>query len=100
VRKLEVNGEARSTTQVFNLEGETSTNPVPMGRGEYKTRTSWEKNKLVTLGTQTVTNRNGQRDLPIKEEFSLSKDGKELTLKTTRTTARGKATSKMVYRKQ
>jgi hypothetical protein len=89
-------------TQVFRLDGSESVNPGFLSGGEVRSRTSWDKDKLVTLGTQRATRagRSGGQDIVIKQEFSLSKDGKTLTVKTTETTAREQINSKEVYVKQ
>jgi hypothetical protein len=79
-------GPARDFVQVFNLDGSESANPGIPGGGEYRSRTSWDKLKLVTLGTMQPSGPDNaaRLDIVIKEEFSLSKDGKTLTLKTSR----------------
>jgi hypothetical protein len=89
-------------TQVFRLDGSESVNPGFLSGGEVRSRTSWDKDKLVTLGTQRASRsgRSGGQDIVIKQEFSLSKDGKTLTVKTTETTAREQINSKEVYVKQ
>jgi hypothetical protein len=89
-------------TQVFNLDGSESVNAGFLAGGEVRSRTSWDKDKLVTLGTQKAPRASGSggQDIVIKQEFSLSKDGKTLTVKTTETTGRGQINSKEVYIKQ
>jgi hypothetical protein len=89
-------------TQVFRLDGSESVNPGFLSGGEARSRTSWDKDKLVTLGTQRASRagRGGGQDIVIKQEFSLSKDGKTLTVKTTETTGREQVNSKEVYVKQ
>jgi hypothetical protein len=89
-------------TQVFKLDGGESVNPGFLAGGEVRSRTSWDKDKLVTLGTQRAPGASGSggQDIVIKQEFSLSKDGKTLTVKTTETAARGQINSKEVYVKQ
>ncbi len=76
----------REFAQVFRLDGSESVNPAAPGAGEIRSRTSWSKNNLVTLGTLTMRGDSRAADnIVFKQEFSLSKDGKTLTLKTTRT---------------
>mgnify|MGYP001139473046 CR=1 FL=1 len=89
-------------TQVFRLDGSESVNPGFLGGGEVRSRTSWDKGKLVTLGTQRAPRASGRggQDIVIKQEFSLSKDGKTLTVKITETTGRGQINSKEVYVRQ
>ena len=91
-RKAVVNGEDRSVAQVYKLDGSDSVNPVFLGQGQVTTKTSWDKDKLVTLGSQKISGRETGAQIAIKEEYSLSKDGKVLTLKATRTSSQGSAT--------
>jgi hypothetical protein len=88
--------------QIFNLDGSESVNPVPAGRGELRTRTSWDKGKLVTLGTQQPSGSDdaARLDIVVKQEFSLSKDGKTLTVKTSRSTSRGQVTTTQTFTRQ
>jgi hypothetical protein len=99
-RKSSTGDEEQDRTQVYSLTGETKSNPAPMGRGEMKTRSVWNKEKLVNTGTQTIQTPGGEREITLKEEYSLSKDGRELTVKNTRNTPMGEMTSKLVYKKQ
>jgi len=39
-------------------------------------------------------------EMTVKEEYSLSKDGKTLTIKTTRNTPRGEMSSKQVFNRK
>jgi hypothetical protein len=83
----------REYTETFLLDGSESVNPGFSGGGEMRSRTSWDNNKLVTLGTQQMSRSGGAAsDVVIKQEFSLSKDGKTLTFKTSRT-ANGRSVS-------
>ena len=99
-RKVNFNGQDRSTEQKFSLDGSENTNPAMMGRGELKSKSKWKKDKLVTEGTQQVTTPNGDFEIGVIEELSLSEDGKVLTIKTTRSTPQGENTSKQVFNKQ
>ena len=77
--------------QIFKLGGDESVNPGAPAGGELKSRTSWNKDKLLTLGTiqPSGSDDSARRDVVFKQEFSISKDGKTLTLKTSRTGSRG-----------
>jgi hypothetical protein len=86
--------------QVFMLDGGESVNPGFPAGGEMRSRTSWDKEKLVTLGTQKASGANIASEIVVKQEFSLSKNGKTLTLKTTQSSARGGFTFKQVFVKQ
>jgi len=83
----------REYTETFLLDGSESVNSGFLGGGEIRSRTSWDNNKLVTLGTQQM-NSSGRAasDIVIKQELSVTKDGKTLTFKTNRT-ANGRSVS-------
>lgn len=97
-RQFTGNGDTHSMTQVYDLTGKPSTNQ--MGRGSFSTTSTWKNETLVSEGTQSMSTQSGNFDMKVKEEMSLSKDGKELTIKTTRSTPRGDRTSKLVFVKQ
>jgi hypothetical protein len=99
-RNFTVNGKEQTITQKFALDGSQNTNPSSNGRGEFVSTSTWKNNKLTNLGTQTVTSQQQSNDTTLKEEYSLSKDGKVLTIKTTRTTQRGSTSSKQVFNRQ
>ncbi len=99
-RKVNFNGQDRSVEQKFSLDGSENTNTAAMGRGELKSKTKWKKDKLVTEGTQQVSTPNGDFEIGMIEEYSLSEDGKVLTIKTTRSSPQGENTSKQVFNKQ
>ena len=99
-RSYTVNGEDKTVSQKFALDGSQNTNPASNGRGEFKSTSIWKNDRLTNTGTQTMTMRDQSYDITLKEEYSLSKDGKTLTIKTTRTTPRGETNNKQVFRKQ
>lgn len=99
-RKINFNGQERSIDQKFTLDGSQNTNPAAMGRGEFKSKTKLKKDKLVIEGTQQITTPNGDMEIGSIEEYSLSEDGKILTIKATRSTPQGERTSKQVFNKQ
>ncbi len=96
-------GKEQDFVQVFKLDGSESVNrALPPGGGELKSRTSWNKEKLVTLGSQQPSGSNdaARLNIVIKQELTLSKDGKTLTLKTSRSTPRGQITSTETFSRQ
>jgi len=99
-RNFTVNGKEQTITQKFALDGSQNTNPSSNGRGEFVSTSTWKNNKLTNLGTQTVALQEQSNDTTLREEYSLSKDGKVLTIKTTRTTQRGSTNSKQVFNRQ
>jgi hypothetical protein len=100
-RRFAVDGEDQTITQKFLLDGSESRNPGSNGRGEFVSRSTWKNGKLVNTGTQNSSTRGQSYSSTVKEEYSLSKDGKVLTIKTTRMNPRGGETSfKQVFNKQ
>jgi hypothetical protein len=100
-RKFTIDGEDQTITQEFLLDGSETRNPGSNGRGEFVSRSTWKNGKLVNSGTQDSSTRGQSYSSSVKEEYSLSKDGKVLTIKTTRTTARGgETTFKQVFNRQ
>jgi hypothetical protein len=92
-RKFTIDGEDQTIAQKFLLDGSETTNPGSNGHGEFVSRSTWKKGKLVNWGTQNSSARGQSYSSSVKEEYSMSKDRKVLTIKTTRTTPRGRATS-------
>jgi hypothetical protein len=99
-RNFTVNGKEQAIAQTFALDGSQSSNPASNGRGEFVSRSTWKNDKLINLGTQTTTLRDQTYDITVKEEYSISKDGRTLTIKTSRTTPRGGTSSKQVFNKR
>ena len=71
-----------------------------MGRGEMVSKSRWDGGTLVIEGTQKISSPRGEMEIATKEAYSLSEDGKVLTITTTRTTPQGERTTKQVYNKQ
>ena len=99
-RKFSDAGEDRTISQKFALDGSESTNPASNGQGQLISRSTWRDNRLVNSGTQTSTGRLQNYEMNVNEEYTLSKDGKKLTIKTTRFSRRGEMTLKQVFKKQ
>ncbi len=100
IKHLAAAGEEgeREFAQIFRLDGSESVNPAAPGAAEIRSRTSWDKNKLVTLGELSLRSQNRAADaIVFKQEFSLSKDLKTLTVKTTRTRAGRTTTVKETF---
>ncbi len=85
----------------FMLDGSESANSGFGGSGTIRSRSSWNKDKLVTLGTQqTSPSDRAASDVVIKQEMSISKDGKTLTIRTTRTLNGRSSTREDTYARQ
>jgi hypothetical protein len=93
-------GEPRQTEMKLTLDGKQSTVSGMMGR-EMKATAKLEGEKLVvdTKGS-FQTPQGDTREISTHDEYSLSSDGKVLTITTTRPTPQGDRTSKQVFNKQ
>ena len=102
-RALSAATRERSTTVTYNTTGQETTESTPRG-GSIVSRASWEGNKLVITSTRTMTRprrgETGERKIEEKDVWSLSPDGRTLTIEETRQTSRGERTAKTVFNKQ
>jgi len=92
-------GRGRTRDQKYKLDGSETTVASANGRGEIKSKARLQGNALVIEGTQKVTNKRGEMDVKLREEWSLSEDGKTLTITTSRTARRRDQSSKQVFTK-
>ena len=76
---------------VYMVQVPNSPNPVKVS-----TKATLKKNKFVVI----MTSFNPQGKSEQRREYSLSKDGKTLTLNTTNTSMKGQLVQKQVYQKQ
>jgi hypothetical protein len=93
-RKLEFQGEERTQELKYTTDGKPNTNQGFRGR-TINSKTYWEGSKLVTEATRETP----QGTVETKEIYSLSDDGKTLTIETSRKDVGG-AGRKLVYVKQ
>ena len=85
----------QTTKSVYKLDGSESVNTT--GRGESKSKCKWEGAKLVIATTSVF----GERTINMTAAYSLSADGKVLTVEQTRPSQDGTdVKSTMVYNKQ
>jgi hypothetical protein len=89
----------RGFSQEFTLDGREVENESGSG-GVMVTRSRWNKSTLIHEGTQQIMLGNREVDLLIREEFSLSRDGKVLTIKTRRATPLGQAETRQTFQKE
>jgi hypothetical protein len=85
----------RVETASHNLDGTESVNKLPSGN-EKKSRSSWVGSTLVTTSSTEM----GGTIVPSTEVFSLSPDGKVLTIDVTMRMATREVKRKLVYRKK
>jgi hypothetical protein len=84
---------------VYTTNGKENKNPGMRG-GEFRSKTRWDKGKLVTKGTQTIESPMGTIDLEITETRTLSGDGKTLVIETRTVTPQGERTRRQVFVKR
>jgi len=89
LRRFTAAGRERSIAQRFALDGSQCFNPASDGRGDFTSRSEWKKGKLINSGAGTIVADGPRIEIYIQEEFSLSKNGKKLTIKTMHTTPQG-----------
>ena len=82
-------------TLVYKLDGTESVNK--MGMGEAKSKVTFEGGNLVITSKQAIQTQAGNMEIDTKEVYTLA--GNVLTIQTSRTTARGETSRKLVYNK-
>ncbi len=93
--------EPRETESKYSLEGKESTVAGMMGRGEMKAMAKMQGDKLVIDSKGSFQTPNGDtREVSTHDEYTLSADGKTLTITSTRPTPQGDRTSKQVFNKK
>jgi hypothetical protein len=90
----------KPATQVnYLLNGNENT--VTDERGNpFLYRATWNNDQLVIEGTTKATTPFGPAEIRTKEEWSLTADGRTLTITTTTSSSLGNPTRKQVYTKQ
>jgi|WetSurSiteA1Bulk_404760.scaffolds.fasta_scaffold17588_2 hypothetical protein len=95
-----IDGNRKTVTQKFALDGSRCINLASDGQSEFESRISWKDDKLVNSGTRTIVTRQPRTEISVTEEYSISKDGKKLTIKTKSITPRGVTMIKQVFNKR
>lgn len=89
----------RTSEMKYTLDGKENSNASQ--RGVFVSKTRWNSNKLVIEGTRKFSGANGEMQINSREEWSLSADGKALTVVATTTgSPMGDRTQKQVYNKK
>jgi hypothetical protein len=103
VRQFTIDGEKQAVAQKFLLDGSQCINVASNGQGEFVSRTTWKDGKLIHSGIQTISTgwqiRQGT-EMSVKEEYSISKNGGKLTIKTSGVTRRGVTHLKQVFQRE
>jgi hypothetical protein len=82
----------------YKLDGSESVNTT--GRGESKSTCKWDGAKLVVKTVSSFQGPQGAMTMESTAVYSLSADGKVLTVEQTRQSPQGEVKSTMVYNKQ
>lgn len=83
----------------LKLDGTESVNPGMRG-GEMKSKARVDGSTIVNEGSQSISTPRGDMTIETKEVYSVSADGKVLTIETTSKTPRGEQTRKQVFTKK
>jgi hypothetical protein len=89
----------RIETAVHKLDGTESINRLPSGK-EKKSTSAWVGSTLVIKSKTDMSNLMGKMKVLSTEVFSLSPDGKGMTIETTIHSPTGETNQKLTYRKQ
>jgi hypothetical protein len=94
-------GKAGKGSQTFRLDGSESTNQTAGKRGQVKARANWDGGILLIKGTEKISSKKGETNANHEQKWSLSEDGRILTIVTVRSMQHGRnLTSTLVYKKQ
>jgi hypothetical protein len=97
-RKANVGGRELSQILNYYSDGRGEINPPPFGAADIKTKTKWDKAKLVSSSSQSVTTPRGETFyIDTSEKRELSGDGKTLTITVSISSPRGPQVIKQVY---
>lgn len=96
------NGGDSTQTAVYSLEGKETKEEIPGIPGATSVlKAKWEKDgKLLLISTRKAQTPMGERTMTVKETWSLSPDGKVLTVAREQETPRGNFTIEMVFNKK
>jgi hypothetical protein len=97
IRTFVLDGEKKKFIQTFALDGSRNINRGSDGKGEFVSRSSWKKRKLVHSGIKAVEAPYGKDEIYVQEEYALSKKGKRLTIKIRHITSKGVVKIKQVF---
>ena len=99
-RKFNRNGEQRQVSQSFTLDGEENSNRDATGSGELLSKSKMHKNSIVIEGTRRLSMGGRSVEAHFKDEYSLSKDRRTLTVKSGLQTPRGMTEIKQTFSRQ
>jgi hypothetical protein len=88
-RKFILDGHERTQEPIYYTDGRGETNPAMMVDQFIKSKTKWDKRKLVTKSSLKTSMRGNMIYTDAMEKWELSPDGKTLIVTTSTTTPRG-----------
>ena len=97
-RTLGEGGQQRSMSSTFDLSGKETDETGPRG-GTVVSKAAWDADKLVLTTTRSRKMREREMKIEQKQVWSLSSDGKTLSIETTMKGPRRELTRKMVFTK-
>jgi hypothetical protein len=98
-RTIGLGDNAKSTTLSIDLSGKETSEVGPRG-GTMATKASWDGDKLVVTMTRSRKLPNQQMTVENRQVWTLSKDGKTLTIQRIRKGPRGEKSRTEVYLKK
>jgi hypothetical protein len=98
-RTLKAEGEEKQRTFLYKTDGNKTTNTTPRGRS-IVSKASWEGKNLVIVSTSELTILWKEISANIKEVWSLSPDGKTLTIDAQIHSPRGDQRVRALFDKQ
>jgi len=99
-RQFTLDGKASEVLQKFTLDGSQCINLSSDGTSEFVSRSSLKNANLVHTGIQTVRAQLSSVEAKVMEEYSMSKNGKKLTIKTTSIMPQGSVKIKQEFARQ
>jgi hypothetical protein len=96
-RQFIIDGKSQTVVQKFLLDGSQCFNVASNGQSEFVSRTDLKNGKLIHSGSQTMTMNEQRIEISVEEAYSISKDGKKLTIKTSSVTPRGVVRLEQVF---
>jgi hypothetical protein len=97
-RRASVGGREQVQILTYFSDGRGETNPRPIGGGEIKSKSKWDKTKLVSTASTSVNTQRGETIyVDTSERRELSPDGALLTITTSISSPQGVQVVKQVY---
>lgn len=92
-------GDTRPTRREYKVDGKPNSMRNPEG-GDISYSASWEGEKLVIMSSRLVATPFGEVEIQTEEEWSLSEDGKTLTITTRNLGGFSAQVTKQIYSKR